>query len=203
MSDHLDDAALDAIEARVNEWDCECDYATRPDNCGIPEHEVTYCVDHLCESDPCPLDERGLPADIRALVAEVRRLHDAAEVDASLMRSIIAAREHSERTLTAERDAAIARAEALERRLFPGQGDSYANEVERQRNVIDGLQHATRSAIARAEAAEATIAAVRALHPALPIRLGPDAGKTMCGSCDPDEGLPCPTIRALDTGATT
>lgn len=55
-------------------------------------------------------------ADVPALVAEVRRLREEAEVDAGLIRSIIAAREHVERTLTAERDdarAAIARVQAL------------------------------------------------------------------------------------------
>lgn len=46
----------------------------------------------------------------------------------------------------AERDARIVVLERenaqLNRRLFPGQGEVYANEVERQRHVIDGLKRA-------------------------------------------------------------
>ena len=149
------------------------------------------------------LSRGALVAALRAEREEVARLRGIPEPDNHHNAYACPHCEAPIRAVEAERDAAIARAEALERRLFPGQGDSYVNEVERQRNVIDGLQHATRSAIARAEAAEAAIAAVRALHPALPIRLGPDAGKAMCGSCDPDVGFyPCATIRALDTGAT-
>lgn len=41
--------------------------------------------------------------------------------------------------LVAERQELQKRIEELEHRLFPGQGESYANEVERQRVVIDGL----------------------------------------------------------------
>lgn len=48
--------------------------------------------------------------------------------------------------------------ERLNRRLFPSQGESYANEVERQRVVIDGMKHAVEAALARAEEAEAKIA---------------------------------------------
>lgn len=64
-----------------------------------------------CERD-CDGPERA-----RELASEVRRLQDAAETDVGLMRSIIAAREHSERTLTTERDSArdaIARVWALD-----------------------------------------------------------------------------------------
>ena len=54
--------------------------------------------------------------------------------------------------------------------------------------------HAERDALA------ATVEKVRALHPPLLIRLGPDAGKSLCGRCDPSEGFyPCATIRALST----
>lgn len=59
----------------------------------------------------------GAKVDLDALDAEVERLREEAEVDAGLIRSIIAAREHVERTLTAERDdarAAIARVRALD-----------------------------------------------------------------------------------------
>lgn len=47
--------------------------------------------------------------------------------------------------------------ERLNRRLSPGQGEGYANEVERQRVVIDGLMAAAGDYKARAERAEAAL----------------------------------------------
>lgn len=41
----------------------------------------------------------------------------------------------------------------------------------------------------------AALRAVEALHPALPIRLGFDAGKAMCGTCG--TYAPCPTVTAI------
>lgn len=41
----------------------------------------------------------------------------------------------------------------------------------------------------------AALRAVEALHPAIPIRLGFDAGKAMCGTCG--TYAPCPTVTAI------
>ena len=84
-------------------------------------------------------------ADVPDLVAEVRRLREEAEVDAGLIRSIIAAREHVERTLTAERDdarAAIARVRALDpadhATSSRDYGRGYAQAIRDIRAAIDG-----------------------------------------------------------------
>lgn len=78
--------------------------------------------------------------------------------------------------------------ERLNRRLFPGQGEGYANEVERQRSVIDGLQHV-------AEVYKAAVQAVRGLH--TPTER---CGLTACNECSgvmEYQMWPCPTESAI------
>ena len=60
----------------------------------------------------------------------------------------------------AQRDAEI---ERLRRRIWPDQGHGYANEVERQRYVIENLQRIARKAKDERDEARRVIAAVEAL----------------------------------------
>ena len=119
----MTDTDLDAIEARAN---------------------AVYAAVHLSEMEERALTllDSGVVDD---LVAEVRRLREEAEVDAGLIRSIIAAREHVERTLTAERDdarAAIARVRALDpadhATSSRDYGRGYAQAIRDIRAALDG-----------------------------------------------------------------
>jgi regulator of replication initiation timing len=57
--------------------------------------------------------------------------------------------------LSVENERLRAENEALQHRLFPSQGEGYANEVERQRAVIDQFQRITEKVTAERDAARA------------------------------------------------
>lgn len=59
----------------------------------------------------------------------------------------------------ARAEAAEARIVELERRIHPSQGEGYANEMERQRVVIEQLQHVAQKQKARIAAVRAVLAA--------------------------------------------
>ena len=97
----------------------------------------------------------------------------------------------------------------LNRRIYPGQGEGYANEVERQRYVIENLQRIARKYGADRDAARAAADRVRALHYRRDVQgYAPLTAKdgevlseggpprSVCEHCQ--RSWPCPTRAALD-----
>lgn len=106
-------------------------------------------------SDASSVDEDSELSSLRARVEALTSELDAANERAN--------GEWSTANATRRRaEAAEADNEKLRHRLFPSQGEGYASEVERQRNVIDGLKHAAEVYRDKAEAAEAQLAATEA-----------------------------------------